>query len=178
MKVGNTPNPVPNPPTTPTPSTVSLTIPLSHLTDEEKNLLWLHLMCFKCCIFYAGHLSHNCNNPHSTSDDCRKVTAANTTKAKATYEKKNSITTIVAVLTGGATFGDSDSDEGAEEWIDANKAKEYVTPCFDLPAHLLWMCCLDAPATCAPIPVNTLIDHGSPPVLISSDLAELLCLTP
>ncbi|KAF8223694.1 hypothetical protein L208DRAFT_1516133, partial [Tricholoma matsutake] len=31
---------------------------------------------------------------------------------------------------------------------------------------------------CAPTPVNALIDHGSSPVLISRNLAEILCLEP
>ena len=48
---------------------------------------------------------------------------------------------------------------------------------FALPQHLNWTCCIDAPATCAPTPVEALIDHSSSPVLISSELAEILCLT-
>ena len=40
------------------------------------------------------------------------------------------------------------------------------------------MCCVDTLATCAPTPVEALIDHGSPAVLISSHIAEILCLTP
>ena len=80
----------------------------------------------------------------------------------------------MAVFSGGAMFDDSESGEAGEEWVDANEAEEYMNSPFDLPAHLLWTCCLDAPATCAPTPVNTLIDHGSSPVLISRNLAEIL----
>lgn len=46
-----------------TPSNQSLP-PLSPLTEEEEELLHLHLGCFKCCIFYAGHVGCNCTNPH------------------------------------------------------------------------------------------------------------------
>ena len=181
-KAGNTPHLVPTATPSaslmPTSSTAPTTVPLSPLTDDEKNLLRLHLGCFKCRIFYAGHLGRNCNNPRPTPEDCRRVTAAYAAKANGAYEKKNNSTTIAAVFTGGATFNDSESEGEGEEWVDANEAEEYVTSPFDLPAHLIWTCCLDTPATCAPTPVNALIDHGSSPVLISRDLAEILCLTP
>jgi len=181
-KVGNTPHPIAT--TTPSTGPVPASSPappsilLSPLTEDEKNLLRLHLGCFKCWIFYAGHLGQNCNNPCPTPEDCRHVTAAHATKAKVAYEKKNNTTTVMAVFTGGATFNDSESEEAGEEWVDANKAEEYMNSPFDLPTHLLWTCCLDTPATCAPTPVNALIDHSSSPVLISRNLAEILCLEP
>ena len=52
-----------------------------------------------------------------------------------------------------------------------------MPPSLSLPPHLVWTCCVNTPATCAPTPVEALIDHGSPAVLISSHLAEILCLT-
>jgi hypothetical protein len=44
---------------------------------------------------------------------------------------------------GGTAFNDSESEGEGEEWVNANEAKEYVTSPFDLPAHLLWTCCLE-----------------------------------
>jgi hypothetical protein len=61
--------------------------------------------------------------------------------------------------------------------MDMNEVKEYISPAVTLLEHLLWTCCVDAPATCTPTPVEALIDHGSSPVLISSHLAKVLCLT-
>ena len=46
------------------------------------------------------------------------------------------------------------------------------------PSHLIWTCCIDVLATCTPTPIKALINNGSPPVLISSDLTDLLCLMP
>jgi hypothetical protein len=150
--------------------------------DEEKALLRLHLGYYKCRIFYAGHLGRNCTNPRPTPEDCRKVTAAYAAKAKANYKKKRTATTstpvtVAAVFDADAVFEESDSDKDSEEFMDVNEVEEYVSPAIALPEHLLWTCCVDAPATCAPTPVKALIDHGSSPVLISSHLAEVLCLT-
>lgn len=49
---------------------------------------------------------------------------------------------------------------------------------FAFSEHLKWTCCIDAPCTCAPTPVSALIDHCSPPVLISSELVKILGLRP
>ncbi|KAF8218796.1 hypothetical protein L208DRAFT_1347147, partial [Tricholoma matsutake] len=153
--------------------------PLAPLTDTEKELLRVHQGCFKCQTFYGEHIGHNCTNPHPSADDCKKVMAAHTAKAKVAYEKKKQgTTTIAAVLESASIFEDEASNEGSDEYMDANETKEYVHPSLSLPSHLYWMCCVNAPATCAPTPIKALIDHGSPPVLISSELAEILCLTP
>ena len=111
-------------------------------------------------------------------DNCKKVTSAYAAKAKVAYEKKQGSTTIAAVFEAAALFEEDVSNDELDEFIDDNEADEYVPPSLSFPPHLLWTCCVDAPATCAPTPVEALIDHGSPAVLISSHLAEILCLTP
>ncbi|KAF8226401.1 hypothetical protein L208DRAFT_1302210, partial [Tricholoma matsutake] len=169
--------------TTPTPTpNIAYTTPLKLLTDEEKTLLRQHLGCYKCHIFYAGHLGQNCTNPRPMLDDCKRVTAANAAKAKAAYNKIQAAshaatTTVATIFEADAVFKDSKSNGDSEDYVDANEIEEYVPLSFALPQHLHWTCCIDAPDTCAPTPVNALIDHGSSPVLISSELADILCLT-
>ncbi|KAF8218786.1 hypothetical protein L208DRAFT_1468115, partial [Tricholoma matsutake] len=159
--------------------TYSSSTPLVPLTDAEKELLKLHQGCFKCRVFYVEHISRNCTNPRPTAEDCKKVTPAHAAKARVAYEKKKQgTTTIAAVFEGAAVFEDDVSNEDSDKFVDANEADEYVPPSLSLPPHLVWTCCIDAPATCAPTPMEALIDHGSPAVLISSNLAEILCLTP
>ena len=60
----------------------------------------------------------------------------------------------------------------------AEEVNECIHPHFSFPEHLKWTCMVDTPATCAPTPITTLIDHGCSPVLILSDLMEILCLEP
>ncbi|KAF8237158.1 hypothetical protein L208DRAFT_1519101, partial [Tricholoma matsutake] len=152
---------------------------LPPLTDAEKDLLRLHQGCFKCHTFYAEHFSRNCTNPCPTAEDCKKVMAAYAGKAKLAYEKKkHGMTTIAAVFEGASVVEEDISDEGSDQYMDANEAEEYMPHTLSLPPHLIWTCSIDAPATCTPTLINTLIDHGSPPVLISSDLTDILCLTP
>jgi len=149
------------------------------LTDAEKELLKLHQGCFKCCIFYAEHISHNCTNLHPTPDNCKKVTPTCAAKAKVTYEKKEQGTmTMTTVFEAAAIFEEDISNDELDKFIDANEADEYMPPSLSFPPHLLWTCCVDAPATCAPTPMEALIDHGSATVLISSHIAEILCLMP
>jgi hypothetical protein len=88
------------------------------------------------------------------------------------------MTTVAAIFEGGAVFEEDVNNEDSDEFVDANEADEYMPPSLSLPPHLVWTCCIDTPATCAPTPMKALIDHGSPAVLISSTLAEILCLTP
>ena len=128
------------------------------------------------------HLGRNCTNPHPTLEDCKRVTAANVAKAKAGYNKIQAVsqttsTTVAAIFEADAVFEESKNNGDSEEFVDANEVDEYMPSPFVLPQHLRWMCCIDAPATCAPTPVDALIDHSSSPVLISSQLAEILCLT-
>jgi hypothetical protein len=172
---------VPNTPNNVSTSThaYSSSTPLVPLTDAEKDLLKLHHGCFKCRVFYVEHISRNCTNPRPTAEDCKKVTPAHAAKAKVAYERKRQgTTTVAAVFEGGAVFEEDVSNEDSDEFVDANETDEYVPPSLSLPPHLVWTCCIDAPATCAPTPVEALIDHGSPAVLISSTLTEILCLTP
>lgn len=112
-------------------------------------------------------------------EDCKKVMAALAVKAKATYEKINAatMTMVAAVFEADAVFEEDKSNNDSEEFIDPNEADEYVSSPFILPQYLLWTCCIDAPATCTGTPIQALIDHGSAPVLISSNLTDILCLT-
>lgn len=48
---------------TPSSSTASQYTALSPLTEDEKTLLCLHMGCYKCRVFYAGHVGCNCTNP-------------------------------------------------------------------------------------------------------------------
>lgn len=76
-----------------------------------------------------------------------------------------------------AIFGDS-NDEDYFDTDDVMEGNEYVLNVLDLSHHLQWTCCVDAPSTCAHTPVEALIDHGCPPVLISSKLVEILSPIP
>ena len=96
----------------------------------------------------------------------------NAAKAKSAFEKRQATTHIAAV------FEDSDNEDYFEECEERGEGDEYVPHPFDFPEHLQWTCCIDAPFTCAPTPISALIDHGSPPVLISSSLIEILGLVP
>ena len=86
--------------------------------------------------------------------------------------------TITAIFEAVAVFEEDVSNDELDEFLDANKADEYMPPSLSFPPHLLWMCCVDALATCARTPMKALIDHGFPAVLISSHLTEILCLMP
>jgi hypothetical protein len=110
---------------------------------------------------------------------CKKVTIAHATKAKAAFNRKNQPSmTIAAVFESSMTFKEDVSNGDSDGYMDANEADEYMHILFSFPSHLLWTCCIDAPTTCAPMPIHALIDHGSPPVLISSNLTKILCLMP
>ncbi|KAF8228172.1 hypothetical protein L208DRAFT_1292714 [Tricholoma matsutake] len=187
---------VPNIDSTATASASPYTTPLKPLTDNEKTLLRQHLGCYKCHVFYAGHLGRNCTNPHLTLEDCKRspdltircynsILLSSTTQRPETLTRSLSFSELFSktslrilkpldrslVLTPARYYNDSD------EFVDANEVDEYMTLPLTLPQHLHWTCCINAPATCAPTPVEALIDHGSSPVLISSQLAEILCLT-
>jgi hypothetical protein len=173
---------IPNIDSTPNVPTTPYTTPLKPLTEDKKTLLRQHLGCYKCHVFYAGHLGRNCTNARPTLEDCKKVMAVYAAKAKIAYDKirvasQTVSTTITAIFEADAVFEDSESNGDSEEFVDANEVDEYVPSPFALPQHLRWTCCIDAPATCTPTPVDALIDHGSSPVLISSELADILCLT-
>ncbi|KAF8219177.1 hypothetical protein L208DRAFT_1342593, partial [Tricholoma matsutake] len=156
---------------------ITYTTPLKPLTDDEKTLLRQHMGCYKCRVFYAGHLGCNCTNPRPTLEDCKKVTAMKAAYDKIQAASQTTSTTVAAIFEADAVFEDSESNGDSDDFMDVNKVDEYVTSPFTLPQHLHWMCCIDAPAICAPTPVEALIDHGSSPVLISSHLAKILCLT-
>lgn len=164
----------------PTPLTMYTSL-LKPLSEEEKMLLRENLGCYKCRVFYTGHLGHNCTNPHPSLEDCKKVMAANAAKAKAAYEKtpaslQHTRSNIAAVFPNDTTMEEDESDSSSNNFMDVSKVDEYINSLLTLPPHLHWTCHIDAPTTCALTPIVALIDHSSPPVLISSDLAEILCL--
>ncbi|KAF8223137.1 hypothetical protein L208DRAFT_1370317 [Tricholoma matsutake] len=153
------------PSTTRAPNTMSVSPSLPHLTDQEKTLLTIHRGCFKCRIFYAGHMSHECPIVHASVEACKNVTAENAMKARNTFDARTaSIMHVVAL------FGDSNNEDYFEQGGD--KDNECLSPSLTLPQHLKWRCRLDVPMTCALTPITVLIDHGCPPVLISSELVE------
>lgn len=77
-----------------------------------------------------------------------------------------------------AVFDDSNNKDYFDADMEGNEGDECVSNIFAFPAHLKWTCCVDVLLTCAPTPVEPLIDHGCPPVLISSELVEILGLVP
>ena len=147
-------------------------IALPKLTQPEKDLLDLHQGCYKCRTFYAGHFSRTCTAERPSLDACKKVTAAHALRAKAAFEKA-STPVVAAIFDTGL-----DEDYMEEDFVNSDEFNEYVSnptasPLPDLPDHLWWDCCIDAPFTCAPSPIRALIDHGASPVLISENMVEL-----
>jgi hypothetical protein len=141
------------------------------LTQAEYDLLKAHHGCFCCCLFYVGHVSPNCTlrpDEHPTLEAVKNCMLTNALKAKAAFEKRQMPTIVAAMFE--ADSEDDDISMGDDE------AKEYVHHNISLPDHLWWTGCIDVPATCTPTPVRVLIDHGSPPVLISSDFVDIMCL--
>ncbi|KAF8235872.1 hypothetical protein L208DRAFT_1254475, partial [Tricholoma matsutake] len=151
-------------------NTTNATQPVTpKLTQVEHDLLRAHHGCFRCRLFYAGHYAPKCplgTNGRPTAEACKSVTITAALKVKTPFEGKGS--TVVATV-----FEDGEESDDFE--ITGNEANEYVqTP--RLPPHLWWNCCINAPLTCASTPICVLIDHGSPPVLISSELIDVLGL--
>ncbi|KAF8225990.1 hypothetical protein L208DRAFT_1304167, partial [Tricholoma matsutake] len=144
---------------------------MAKLTQAEHNLLRAHKGCFHCRFFYAGHFAPDCplgSKGRPTPEACKNVTLAEALKAKAAFEGMGA-TMVVAVF---GTESDDDSFEMSED-----EASEYVNQPFSLPSHLWWDCCIDALLTCTPTPIQALIDHSFPPVLISSELVDVMGLT-
>jgi hypothetical protein len=103
---------------------------IPRLTDNEKTLLSLHLGCFKCRTFYAGHISPNCKVTRCSLDACRNVTPKNAMKAKATFKKKQPAMHIAAV------FEESDNKDYFEDCEEQGEGDEYVSHPFCFPKHL------------------------------------------
>jgi hypothetical protein len=116
-------------PTVPGTSTYNTT-PIPRLTDEEKALLSLHLGCFKCRTFYAGHISPNCKISRCMLEACRNITPENAAKAKAAF-KKSQVTTHIA-----AVFEDSDNEDYFDDCEDQHEGDEYMPHPLSFPEHL------------------------------------------
>jgi hypothetical protein len=141
------------------------------LTPVKHQLLEEHQGCFRCRVFYSGHFSANCPlgpNERPLSEACMNITTAHTLKAKTAFERSQKATVVAAVF-------ENEEDE-ADYLLNEDELDEYVDDNFSLPKHLWWDCCIDAPATCAPTPIHALIDHGSTPVLILSEFANIMAL--
>jgi hypothetical protein len=144
------------------------------LTQAERELLKAHEGCFRCRVFYSGHISRDCPlgaDGRPTPEACKTVNLATALKAKAAHTSSASGSHPSTVI--AAVFDNDSEDNTMFEDEDLDK---YVPKILSFPDHLWWDCCVSAPATCAPTPFRALIDHGCPPVLISSDMADLLLL--
>jgi hypothetical protein len=153
-------------------SSNSYNTPLPHLTNDKKALLSKYLGCSKCLTFYAGHISPTCKVGQYSLEACKNITPEHAAKAKAAWEKKQ-VSMHVAMV-----FEESDEKDYFDDCIEEGEGDEYMPHPFFFPKHLKWTCCINTPFTCAPTPVSMLIDHGSPPVLISSELIKILGLIP
>jgi hypothetical protein len=144
-------------------------VAIPKLMQPKKDLLDLHQGCYKCRMFYAGHFSHTCTAERPSLETCKRVTTVHAMRAKAAYEKSTA-PVMAAVFDTGL-----DKDFVNEDFVNSDEFEEYVPPykLSSLPEHLWWNCCIDAPFTCAPTPICTLIDHGAPPVLISEETVEI-----
>ncbi|KAF8220372.1 hypothetical protein L208DRAFT_1221180, partial [Tricholoma matsutake] len=139
------------------------------LTQTEHDLLRTHHGCFHCRLFYAGHFTLDCplgTNERPTQEACKNITTAAALKAKAAFEAKGS---------GFAATVFEEEEDSNEFDMTEEEVNEYVLN-LSLPSHMWWECCIDTPMTCALTPIRALIDHGSPPVLISSEIVDVLGL--
>ena len=181
---------------TPNQSSGLLIAAVLKLTTDERALLMAHQGCLKCRVFYAGHFADKCTVDHPSIDQCKKVTKEHAARAKASFEKNTKASTGVVVV---AVFGSDSDNDSAKDGYGANEYVRTVsptvpTPCSDIPLpspndsletpctgspfplHLKWSCTLDTPSGFSDSPVDTMIDCGSPPALISSTLVEQLGL--
>ena len=141
------------------------------LTTEERDLLKAHEGCFRCRKFYAGHFSRDCplgSEGRPSPEDCKNVTLANASLAKKNHASTSTSTTSVA-----AVF-ETESDD--ENIFDDDELDKYVPDTSPLPQHLWWNCHVNDRPIGVASPIRALIDHGCPPVLISSRLANSLSL--
>ncbi|KAF8233412.1 hypothetical protein L208DRAFT_1056146, partial [Tricholoma matsutake] len=132
-------------------------VPLPWLTDKEKNLLTIHRGCYKCRVYYAGHMLQDCPVFRASLEACKGVTSVNTVRAKATFEHNMNTQTAMHV---GAVFRDSDKEDYFQDVLSDNEGNECISSILHLSSHLKWTCCIDMPLTCALTPINALIDHG------------------
>jgi len=172
------------------------------LTDNQRDLLHLNRGCFKCHKFFADHFQINCSAPHPSQDAVANCTPEglqcalqnrNSNTMPAVSTSQNPSTTITAIL---HDFSNDEDTVFYDECIPCalssspspSPSPSLVLPLSPFPSasspslsplhHIWWFCLIDAPFTCALTDIHALIDTGSPPVLISSDMVELYGLVP
>ena len=161
------PKPFTSGPPAGSPSSSSPRLPA--LTDDECKILRDNSRCFKCCLPFQSHTSHDCPNgfPNAATykslslDDVKRLqkkSIANKTSVAAVESEE-----LVAVIMPSAALGDG-TDSG----------DECVTPVSS--PHLIWKCAVDGPSTSQPVTIDALIDDGSSLVLIEESLVVKLGL--
>jgi len=156
---------------------------LPKLTPAERTLIFDHQGCFKCQQLYIGHKGANCPNGFPLPGSYKTLT---TTYAEAVRDGKNearshnlgpvahvgfSLDAEAGELPSAVLgMGEEESDDVSMKYVRAHDP-----PPFSL-GHLEWRCQMDRPLVSGPVTVTTLIDNGSPSVLIDEGLVARLGL--
>ncbi|KAK0444929.1 uncharacterized protein EV420DRAFT_1648643 [Desarmillaria tabescens] len=135
------------------------------LTDAEKELLIKHLGCFVCRQFYTDHIGSSCKTGNPDPTTYKTLTEANALAVKAMYEAQKK--TFIAGMHAhqGESSALSDDENMIGDSSDASAGNEYIDPSK-----------ISSPALSSAVPVQVLIDHSSPTVLISAKFAIRLAL--
>ncbi|KAG6806471.1 hypothetical protein H0H92_011201, partial [Tricholoma furcatifolium] len=157
------------------------------LTNDERQLLDANDGCRSCHTLWKGQ-NHTCEYankplpfgmvPTITSQYVKEKRAECNKTLKPSKSANAAKSTTVAAVFGTSSSSDDSSDDsgdssGSDEFADASSdphVNEYVFPC-----HLTWSA-LACPPSGPPVPVEMLIDHGSPPALMSEAFARTLGL--
>lgn len=141
-----------------------------------------HKGCYKCCLINTGHHYKDCPNTYPTPDTYKTPAQQVASAAKAkTFTKKVATVTVKsdnedmtpaiaavrAVSPLAATTGILDTSDESDD--DSLRLSVLSSP------HLTWLVHVESPVTDA-APVSTLIDTGSPLVLICEDAVSRLQL--
>ncbi|KAF7759859.1 hypothetical protein Agabi119p4_11554 [Agaricus bisporus var. burnettii] len=155
---------------TPVPSNYPRPPPLN---EDTRKVCFDHSACFKCRQPYADHIADNCalDNLHHRYWE-HNYTKEELEKLRREFLERQGLPYIPE--TSAAILGEEyEESSGVLEDDIGGGAEEYVST--SLPSHLWWTCRVDS-AVRSTTPVKALIDHGSPTVLISYDLATRLSL--
>ncbi|KAI0083808.1 hypothetical protein BDY19DRAFT_910350 [Irpex rosettiformis] len=79
------------------------------LTEAERDLLYKHYGCFKCCRFYAGHWGKDCTDSAPKGSNYRELTEADALRAKKDHDKKRADASKRAMI--AAVLFDENIDE-------------------------------------------------------------------
>ena len=161
------PKPFTSGPPAGSPSSSSPRLPA--LTDDECKILCDNSGCFKCCLPFQSHTSHDCPNGFPNAATYKSLSLNDVKRLqKKSVANKASVTAVeseelIAVIMPSAALGDG-TDSG----------DECVTPVSS--PHLIWECAVDGPSTSQPVTIDALIDDGSSLVLIEESLIVKLGL--